>query len=314
MKVLLVAPMERIQDTGHYLSEEFTKIGCDVSVFDYRKVANMHNIQRMNEDLQGYAKQLNPDLTLILKGEMLCPDVVKALPNKKALWYFDLEIPKPMLDLSAAVDTFFLHVFDSETVNKYKEVGANIKILEQGCPEKYYHMVAPDPKYESDICFIGSYKPVRDKYLRFLDGYCKEKCKTLKVWGNGWGGTKLESVWQGGDIYHEEFCKAVCSANINVGFGYGEYFERDISFRLYQILGCGGFLLHNYVAEINKLYKNTRDLFMVKDVADLDLVLDHVFRNDEYIHNDIGRSGRYTTLNNHTYGHRVKQLIKEVGL
>lgn len=311
MKILIVAPQNRKQEVGFYLADSFNELGHTAYLFFYRDVAQLHNTDLMNSHLLGYEHQLEPDLALILKGELIKPETIKKFNSKTALWYFDLEINDDITNLAKEADTFFLHCNDTETVEYYKKEGVNIKILHQACPEKYYHPVPPDENFKSDICFIGSKKAKREEILIEVFEYCRKNNLILKIWGNGWQDSKLKEVWQGKDIYHEDFCKAVCSAKINLGLGYGEFFNRDISFRLFQILGCGGFLLHDCVKEITKLYDGGLRFFYSEKYPTYTLTSEiDYFLRDDALRLNISDYGYKHTLKNHTYTKRIKQLLE----
>lgn len=314
MNALIVAPLGRSCEAGFYVADAFKEADadCETYLFDYRSVAAKKGVYEMNRDLSGYAKQVKPDVTVILKGEAMDLNTVAGLPGKKATWYFDLEVNPNITAVARESDVFFLHVNDQPTLDYYRGQGVNVKVLEQGLPEKEYYPVDPDPAYASDVCFIGSNKPGRDEYLDEVFRACRRHDWRLKIWGNGWEGSPFESVWQGKDIYHGEFSLAVCSAKVNLGIGYGDYISRDLSFRLYQILGCRGFLAHNYVKPIEALY-SVDDLLMFEDLTDIESTLEYCM-DYPVVRSATAASGYKTTLAKHTYTHRVKKLLKEVGL
>ncbi len=85
--------------------------------------------------------------------------------------------------------------------------------------------------------------------------------------------------------------------------------ETGLSLRVWDILGCGGFLLTNYQAEIPEYFEIGRDLEVYESMEDL------IRKVDYYLHHDtermeIAMHGYEKTARYHTYEIRLAEMIR----
>lgn len=94
--------------------------------------------------------------------------------------------------------------------------------------------------------------------------------------------------------------------NLNITF---RAIQTGLSLRVYDVLGCGGFLLTNYQEELPEIYEPGKEIETFSSKEEL---LDKV---DFYLKNEsarvkIARAGYERTLACHTYEHRIEEMIK----
>lgn len=77
-----------------------------------------------------------------------------------------------------------------------------------------------------------------------------------------------------------------------------------IPLRVFDIMGCGGFLLTNYQADMLELFEPDKDFVYYTDYEDLLAKVDYYLKHEEE-RNAIARNGYEKVRENHTYKHRL---------
>lgn len=85
--------------------------------------------------------------------------------------------------------------------------------------------------------------------------------------------------------------------------------ETGLSLRVWDILGCGGFLLTNYQAEIPDYFEIGRDLETYESLEELEEKV-HYYLSHEEERVEIAINGYEKVANYHTYETRLAQMIK----
>lgn len=85
--------------------------------------------------------------------------------------------------------------------------------------------------------------------------------------------------------------------------------EKGAPLRVWDILGCGGFLLTNYQEELDDYLIAGEDYDYYTDLDDLVEKCDFYLQHNE-IRNRIALSGYNKVKENHTYAHRVLEMMK----
>lgn len=85
--------------------------------------------------------------------------------------------------------------------------------------------------------------------------------------------------------------------------------ETGLSLRIWDILGCGGFLLTNYQAEIPDYFEIGRDLETYESLEELEEKV-HYYLSHEEERVEIAINGYEKVANYHTYEMRLAQMIK----
>ena len=85
--------------------------------------------------------------------------------------------------------------------------------------------------------------------------------------------------------------------------------ETGLSLRIWDILGCGGFLLTNYQAEIPDYFEIGRDLETYESLEELEEKV-HYYLSHEEERVEIAINGYEKVANYHTYETRLAQMIK----
>lgn len=88
--------------------------------------------------------------------------------------------------------------------------------------------------------------------------------------------------------------------------------QSGLSLRVWDILGCGGFLLSNYQSEIPEYFEPGKDLVCYESTADMLEKITYYLAHDD-IRNTIAQNGYEKVKKQHTYRHRIMEILKIVG-
>ncbi|MDE6662150.1 MAG: glycosyltransferase [Lachnospiraceae bacterium] len=85
--------------------------------------------------------------------------------------------------------------------------------------------------------------------------------------------------------------------------------ETGLSLRIWDVLGCGGFLISNYQAEIPEYFEIGKDLEVYESTEDLINKIDYYLRHDEE-RTEIAINGYEKVAKYHTYEVRLAEMIR----
>lgn len=136
----------------------------------------------------------------------------------------------------------------------------------------------------------------------------KEACGLgLSLYGDGWwGGFREMGADYGGWIDNRtDLPKLYNASKINLNICLG---KTAPNLRFFEILACGGFLLTNYLDDLEKLFELDKEIVCYRDAKELrekaKYYLAHPKEREE-----IARRGHERVLREHTYKNRMKEMI-----
>jgi spore maturation protein CgeB len=168
----------------------------------------------------------------------------------------------------------------------------------------------------ADVSFVGAGYANRRELLPRLD----TREWTFKLWGNEWDGIpSLAQVLQrGGARIDTDTCVKVFNGtkvNINLHSWTGEGLDPDGDFvnpRTFELAACGAF----QIVDLRTLFPEVFTREQMITVSRPDDLVPHV---REWLHDDAGRTqmadaARKRVLDEHTYVHRMRQLLAQIGV
>ncbi len=313
-KVLLLLPAN--SSFSNPLISAFQDLGWEVKMFDYRKGDMPIRIlrflpifggfskakNRLNEKIFNINNQFRPDIILTVKGESLDEQLIKKIKgknNKIINWFPD---PMNLWDLMVKIAPyydFFLH-FDPYIVRKLEKIGyRNVKYL----PFASDIQEKVDFKKEYDISFVGTYSKYREKLLSALTEF------NLNIWGDPrWFKSSLKPFIRGGRIHQNKMKSIIKKSKINLNIHYNAPRE-GANLRTFEVTGSGGFLLSDYLKDLDKLFKIGDEMTCYKAVKDLQSKASFYLKNEE-LREKIAQKGYKRAKNYHNYKKRTKQLLE----
>jgi len=306
MKIFLIGSFDEEHLTAWSVYRPLVELGHDVLIYDYR-INFFHDIkENAFVNFLLLIDKFNPDLILILKGELFNVRMLTAINNYKvALWHFDfdyhakfqIEKQVPHIDYLFTICRPWHEIYISKRRSNW---------LPQGNDPIMFFPVEPNQEELDDIAFIGTLKPKKECFVRkFIDAGMK-----VSVYGENWQYSTLKNIWKG-PAYCKRFSQAVANSKIIISTidGSGLKFDSTTSQRIFRVCGCKGVYLTDHVDGINDFYKEDEEIFTYKTHDEA------VEKAKELLKNPVKREAAALksyerTLEEHLYIHRVRRLLE----
>jgi hypothetical protein len=228
--------------------ERRVKKAIFINIPRYRKVLFWTDYRRV---IHKKIVNNNPDLVLIYSKDIPYEVLEKISPVcTSAIFYPDVTKPidKKLVRYARLVD--YLFITNKSQLAELKSLGVrNPVFCLQGC-DRDEHGIRPtkNEKWWSQVAFVG--RPSNDYRIKLLQLISQRY--DLKAWGGKWRGVGLTCLKE--RIYPKEFAKICYASQIIVGCDYHHDMECNFSNRTWITLGCGGFLLTNYVPGLETIF------------------------------------------------------------
>ncbi|TCZ73209.1 spore maturation protein [Paenibacillus albiflavus] len=277
------------------------------------------------------ARSVHPDLVVVMSGLRAFPcldqiEAVRALGVKTAIWFTD-ELYDT--DYTSRIGTHFDYVFTHEYsyVQLFKSIGCKeVHYLPYAVCNNLYRPFEVDEKYRSDICFVGNAIPNRFDFFNAIAPYLASK--KVMIIGAHWD--QLEQYPLLSKQIHpnwmpiEETIKYYNGAKIVVNFHpesedlVDTRISADIrgssaNLRTFEINSCAAFQLSDARDDLHDLYA------VGKEIETYNSPTEFIRKAEYYLKHDRERShiayrGYSRTLKDHTFKHRINQLLKVTAL
>lgn len=117
------------------------------------------------------------------------------------------------------------------------------------------------------------------------------------------------TVFHGPVSTHKEMPRVFSTSKINLNITM-RGIQTGISQRVWDVLGCGGFLMSDYQEEIPEYFDIGKDLVCFKNEKECKELTDHYLHNDAE-RKEIALNGYKKVLQYHSYDLRVSQMLKK---
>lgn len=207
----------------------------------------------------------------------------------------------------------YVFTASNDWAKEWKLLGTNHQWLRPAVRHDAAHKGNYREDYACDVAFVGSngqgYHEAVWPYRRLLVDNLREMCQR-----NGWswrnpGGDhpKVERDKDRNDFY--------ASAKVTVGDSLClKYTESEYcSDRAYEATGCGGFLIMPQLNFLDKDYNGKLPMYRWNDFGQLEQMIRDYLTDDTKRHK-IQDECHEIAKNEHTYVHRVQEILKRIGL
>lgn len=323
MKILIATPTKTGRTkVGLNIGYALVRIGHQVRYFDYdlqpisiavvpRKLRPGNWQQRyldfVNNQLIESIENFTPEIFLCVKGVQFSPDTIEKINSMGIItvgyWIDDpLDHARSLVNASA-YQYYFTN--DASSIPSYKQVQVtSIAHLPSAADAAVFYPL-PTKSPLADIIFIGTHSPYREQVLIQLQHL------DLRVYGPGWKKSKLRKSCIYPEAFGQKtnilFNRAKINLNIHNWFGKGT----AMNLRLFEVPAAGGFLLTDWVAEIDAAYEVDKDLACWWNVGELQEKI-KFYLDNENLRMTIAQSGYRRFLLNHSYDARVQQLLNHI--
>ena len=308
LRVVLVAAFNRrYHRSGLALAAALAALGCEVRRCEERRRGwNAVFGRSLATRLAARLRQGPVDVVLVFKGAGLAPADVGELKRRfGGRWVNWFPDDPHQLELSTrlapAYDCFFTH--DSSSLARHRAAGSRAHYLAFGCDPEYLQppsTLRQDARWTAPLVFVGSRDDVREPVLRALDE------AGLVAWGPG---------WPRGPLYGDAFVRALAGAKVgvNVHQQFGERgdparYGTGANMRVFEIAAAGTPQLSDAKADIARHLIPGSEIVLYRSVAELRSRAWELLA-DEPARRSLAAAARERTLREHTWRHRLEELL-----
>lgn len=336
LKILFVAYHNAsFMSITEYCEKAIRQLGHECIVFDDRKfilpgrlrqslsVLHDWDVNQLNKRLLRCAAKEKPDLCIVAGGHRIRSSTIEKLKKQgviTVLWtidpprFFDKYNSFSILQNTAS---YYDHVFcgGTEAIELLSDLKLkNINWLPFACDDELHKPVTitkhEQKMYGNDIVFVGSYYENRACLLQQISDF------DLGVWGPGW--EKLgfdsplkQSIKYAGNIKSELWLKIYAASKLVIIPHYqdGKTLCYQVSPKVYEALACKCTTLVDNQKDIYPNFEDGKHLAVFNNVEELRNKIQYLLDTPDKASN-MARAGYEKVIENHTYKHRIKQIIK----
>jgi len=333
MKVLFVGHhVPQYTHTNVYREKAIRQLGHEVLFFDDRnfilpgRIRNRVHLlrdwdfRRLNSRLVRVAHSYRPELCLVMGSRLPLPTAktvgrIRETACGVALWVTDAPGYAGFSLIEESASSYD-HVFcaGTEAIQILKNIGVkDVSWLPFGCDPDYHRPVELSEeetrRYARDVVFVGALYPNRWNILRQLDQF------NLGIWGplraNVFPNEAQRQYVQEAKVNYTEWVKIYSAAKVVVVIHYhdGKTPCYQMSPKLFEAMACKAFVVVDNQEDVFRLFDEGKHLVSYKNVEDLKAKISYYLQHPEERLKIAEEACRYV-LQNHTYAHRIKQILK----
>jgi spore maturation protein CgeB len=297
-------------------------------------------VDGINKLVLSAAREFRPELVWADKQEFLRIETIQALRKQGARLvhftpdpYFTLAWKRtPLMD--AAMEGFDALVYcKSYERAHYEALGKQVIYMPLGyCDETHRPLPSNDPQWHCDLGFLGGWEPRREELLSPL----AEMGLNLKIWGGYWdflrdgrwtlrrklilnklaGGApyqihdnaKLGACWQGGEVYGDDYARALTGSKIGIGF-LRKVCPDQHTTRSFEIPACGSMLLADRTPEHQNFFEEGKEAEFFSSSEEL-LDKAKYYSSNDHAREQIARRGYERGVKDrYAYLFRIKRTL-----
>ncbi len=247
--------------------------------------------KQINNRLLKICKEFKPDVLICMKGIPFDPKIIKQIKCKKICINND-DFQHFNEELMREFDFIFTPAEDY--IPKYKELGVKSEWMGYACTPAIQKNL--NLKKEYNISFVGRTRPEREPYFDKMKKF--EKCF---LWLN-----------KGGNLLtFKKFTEIMNKSKININMHQElmKIHRTKSNLRVYEVLGCGQFLLTDKAGGMEDLFKENKHMVTYKDADDMEDKIKYWLERDEE-REKMGLAAQKEILKKHTIKNRVDQILK----
>lgn len=268
--------------------------------------------------LRRVAREVRPELVLINGSNWyLGPDIVRHLQSRHGCQVVlneqHLQVFQPH---QAACLPLYDHVFAQDgglvALLRASSPVRGASLLGPACDPREHRPLALTPEeqaeYGADVCYLGWAYPHRIELFEALDGV------DMKLWGLGWDASeKLRPFFRPEPVFGLKKTKIYNATRVNVNVQSTHYQLDGVTCRPFEVAACGGFCLAEPRRDLQRFFRIGDEMVVFEDAADLKARIAYYLAHEEE-RREIAARARARVLAEHTYEHRVRQVLQVLRL
>lgn len=303
-----------------YFYSALEKLCATVQLFDVGPYLKQPELLR--EKLLKAVDEFKPDLVFFsIFLEECTPELLDTIRAraKTANWFPDDQWRFD--DYSSRYGNHFSTVIttDAYAVDKYKKLGCNDVFLSQFAVRKPYTLGVKLPEYKYNVSFVGVATPFRI----WITSELSKRGISVSCFGAGWpnGRIPFENML-------ETFYRSRINLNISNSKSYDIRFvfssihnfqdfrrtkktKEQIKGRHFEICGCRGFQLTNYVEFLEEYFTIGKDLTIYNTIDDLETKIRYYLENTS-VRERIAQQSYERVATDHTYENRFRNILTHI--
>lgn len=332
----------------------FIKLGCDVKISKWPNLngtlftrSKLVLYEKMNpnqssqseimnkllkQTITDYNKKLlqdvadvQPDVLIVLKGNILFPETLSKIRDKSTailvLWCYDSALRFNNI-LKGGKYYHLFYSYEPIDILELRKYNIQAKFLPMAYDPDYYFKLENETS-SRDISFVGMLNgnPERKRILENI--ISKNGELKLDIWGKSWTWYnpflqyeyKIKRKKLGGCIHNyniapTEVNKVYNSSRICINIHHPQSKE-GVNPRTLEILGAGGFELVDYKKKIEEFFNIGKEIICYKNETDLLNKIEYYLEN-EGERKRIAQRGHEIVKNKHTYKHRAEIILSDI--
>lgn len=291
----------------------FERLGASVSVFDLRARPSLFARFRAGDLATRLERQIaatQPDLIVVNgNAEIDEPLVERLRAHSRARWINWL--PQDLREVSEAIVLArpFDHIYAIGTdvaAEMADRLGRTVDVLAFAADPSIYRPLRTRDQYRANVVFAGSATPRRERLLSMLVEF------GLAVWGPGWRKSTLRDYCRGEapgtDEYAKAYAGATVAVNIHHTLGEDDPHEASCNQRVFELAAIGAAQVVDDRGDLPRYFDDGREVMTFRNAGEL---RDHVraLIEEPAEAERLGQGARSRLLHDHTYMHRVRQLL-----
>ncbi|MES2125602.1 MAG: glycosyltransferase [Gemmatimonadota bacterium] len=289
------------------------RLGARVTTFDLKAKPSL--LQRfrsgdLSKRLERQLDDLDPDLVLVIGGEPLDEALVDRLrARSRARWINWL--PDDLRTVSSAAlrarpyDQIYA-IGTDVAAEIHERLGRTVDVLSLAADPSVYRPIRTKDQYRANVVFAGAATQRRERLLSELVEF------GLAIWGPGWRKTALRDYCRGEAPSTDEYIKAYAGASVGINIHHvaveGDPREASCNQRLFELASMGVAQVVDDRGDLPRVFHEDREVFVFRDAGDLRRAVRELLENPAEAER-LGAAARARSLQDHTYMHRMRQLL-----
>ncbi len=299
MKILLLTVGTVNYNCDINFFEPLKDMGYNVLRYNYLERFEILGKKKMNREITELARCEKPDYVFyITYRDEISMKTLKILGkegHKVVGWFSDDHWRFDKYSKFLAKNLFCAITTSKEALVKYKKNNLSVIKSQWASNPKYYHPVSSDMNY--DVSFVGQKYSPRDEIFEYL----KKNNISVDIFGRGW------NVYLPFEKIVEVFSNSKININISSSSPCPEI--KQIKGRIFEVPMCGGFLLTDYVDELETYFDIGKEIVCYDDKEDLVRKIKYYLKNDSE-RKEIAASGYRAVLERNTWDKRLYNIFE----
>jgi spore maturation protein CgeB len=319
LRLVLVAPVDPAESAHNPLVRRaLERLGVDVLHFDPERAGWVERLVRrdLERRLVAVLDRHQPTVVLVVGDGVVPADVVDRLrPGRQARWVLLLGDVLPDIHSAGVAAMAYNHVFVgcSGSVSAFDRHGVkHAHYLAAGCDPSVHKPLRARGPFRANVVFAGAANPRRESLLAELVEF------GLALWGPGWRKTSLKDYCRGELPTTEDFVRAYAGATVavNVHRTGSENPGRTtggVNRRTFEIAAIGVAQVVDARADLARHFEDGSEVLVYADAAQLKGQVKRAMHEEKY-RERLAAAARQRALREHTYMHRMQELLGAIAI